>query len=84
MSSTSLQEFCAFVKKESSSLVDMLVLESERLIRKQLCASACSLRKFGEAVDNSLLLTKIVRIRCKTLIERLTFKQDLLFFLKDK
>ena len=46
----------------------MLVLESERLIRKQLWASACSLRKFGEAVDSSLLLTKIVRIRCKTLI----------------
>ena len=46
----------------------MLVLESERLTRKQLCASACSLRKFGEAVNNSLLLTKIVRIRCKTLI----------------
>ena len=45
----------------------MLVLESERLPRKQLCASACFLRKFGEAVDNSLLLTKIVRIRCKTL-----------------
>ena len=46
----------------------MLVLESEWLLRKQLCASACSLRKFGEAVDSSLLLTKIVRIRCKTLI----------------
>ena len=46
----------------------MLVIESERLIRKQLCASACSLRKFGEAVDSSLLLTKIVKIRCKTLI----------------
>ena len=46
----------------------MLVLESECLLRKQLCASACSLRKFGEAVDSSLLLTKIVRIRCKTLI----------------
>ena len=46
----------------------MLVLERERIIIKQLCASACSLRKFGEAVDSPLLLTKIVRIRCKTLI----------------
>ena len=46
----------------------MLVLESERLIRKQLCANACSLRKSGEAVDSSLLLTQIFRIRCKTLI----------------
>ena len=61
-------KFCAFVKEESSSQVDLLVPESERLIRKQLCASACSLRKFGEAVDSSLLLTKIVKIRCKTLI----------------
>ena len=46
----------------------MLVLERERIIIKQLCASACSLWKFGEAVDSPLLLTKIVRIRCKTLI----------------
>ena len=61
-------KFCAFVKQESSCQVDLLVPESERLIRKQLCASACSLRKFGEAVDSSLLLTKIVKIRCKTLI----------------
>ena len=28
----------------------------------------CSKRKFGEAVDSSLILTKIVKIRCKTLI----------------
>ena len=67
MSSTSLQEFCTFVKQESSSLVDLLVPESKRFVRKQLCASACPLRKFGEAVDSSLLLTKIVKIRCKTL-----------------
>ena len=40
----------------------MLVLESERLSRKLLSA------KIGEAVDSSLLLTQIVRIRCKTLI----------------
>ena len=57
-----------FCKTESSSQVDLLVPESKSLIRKQLCASACSLRKFGEAVDSPLLLTKIVRIRCKTLI----------------
>ena len=64
----------------------MLVLESERLIRKQLCASACSLRKFGEAVNNFLLLTKIVIIRCKTLIvfnERdLPLSKTCLFFKK--
>ena len=40
----------------------MLVLESERLSRKLLSA------KIGEAVDSSLLLTQIVRVRCKTLI----------------
>ena len=64
-----------------------MVPESKRFVRKQLFASAWSLRKFGEAVESSLLLTKIVKIRCKTLIvfnERLTFKQDLLFFAKDK
>ena len=65
----------------------MLVQESERLIRKQLCASACSLRKFGEAIDSSLLLTKIVRIRCKTLIvfnERDLLLSKTCFFSKDK
>ena len=65
----------------------MLVQKSERLIRKQLCASACSLRKFGEAIDSSLLLTKIVRIRCKTLIvfnERDLLLSKTCFFSKDK
>ena len=66
-------------------LVDTLVPENERLVRKQLCASARYQRKFGETVDSCLLLTKTVRIRYKTLIVSM---RDLLsrktcFFSKD-
>ena len=81
-------KFCAFFEKGILFLGRLVGSESERLIRKQLCASACSLGKFGEAVDSSLLLTKIVKIRCKTLIaftERdLLFSRTCLLVAKDR
>ena len=66
----------------------MLVMENERIVRKQPCArNKVSTHPWKNYVNGCIRLTKTVRIRYKTMIyiyiyiffldERLTFKQDL-------